>query len=97
MHDRLESREPFMASIVKPPARRPNKGSIPTTTRPLETEWLLKNAEKYDGQWVAIEDDHLYSHGADAVEVFERAKKLGAKSPLIIHVQKDPELPWAGW
>ena len=87
-----------MASIIKPPTQpAKNNEVVPTATRPLETEWLLKNAEEYDGQWVAIEDNHLYSHGTNAVEVFELAKNLGAKSPLIVQVHKGPELPWGGW
>jgi hypothetical protein len=86
-----------MASIVKPDTPSPRKSRVPTTTRALETEWLREHSEEYEGQWVAIVDDHLYSHGTNAVEVLQRARALGAKSPLIIQIHKGPELPFGGW
>jgi Family of unknown function (DUF5678) len=86
-----------MASIVKPETPSPRKSRVATTTRPLETEWLREHSEEYEGQWVAIVDDHLYSHGTNAVEVLQRARALGAKSPLIVRVPHGPELPSGGW
>jgi hypothetical protein len=86
-----------IASIVKPDTPSDRKSRVPTTTRPLETEWLREHSEEYEGQWVAIVDDHLYSHGTNAVEVLQRAKALGAKSPLIVRVPHGPELPSGGW
>ena len=86
-----------MASIVKSDTPAPRKNRVPTATRPLETEWLHRNSDKYKGQWVAIVDDRLYSHGTSALEVFESAKAQGAKSPLVVHIPSEPELPWGGW
>ena len=86
-----------MASLTKADTPTRKQRRVPTATRQVETDWLREHAKKYEGQWVAIVDDHLYSHGTNAVEVLRRARELGAKSPLIIQIHKGPELPWAGW
>jgi hypothetical protein len=86
-----------MASLTKPDTPAAHKSGVPTTTRQLETEWLRKHSEEYEGQWVAIVDDHLYSHGTNAVEVLQRAEALGAESPLVVRIPHGPVLPSGGW
>jgi len=86
-----------MASIVKPPVQPANQDVVPTTTRPLETEWLLKNSKDYKGQWVVLDGDRLISHGQTAREVFDVARALGLCAPYVIHIPSGQDLPFGGW
>ena len=75
-----------------PPGEPPRYNS-----REAEQEWLTQHEREYAGQWVALEGNVLLSHGADAVEVRDAARKITSKTPLFVHISKEPQLPSAGW
>lgn len=58
--------------------------------------WIDLHKEEYDGQWVCLYGDQLIAHGFDGLEVFEKAKALGIKSPFLERI-KAFELPFGGW
>jgi len=62
-----------------------------------EMQWLVEHRHEYAGQWVALDGDKLLSHGADAHEVFEAARRTGVKLPLFVHIEPADELPFGGW
>jgi hypothetical protein len=67
----------------------------------LEQKWLTENREKYAGQWVALVGDNLLSHGEDARAVYaearEKAAEFGDALPLVVLMEKEPDLPFGGW
>ena len=70
----------------------------PASDRTKEHTWLEGHAAEYAGQWVALHEDALLSHGENASEVLERAWSQGVEVPLLIHVPPaEPELAFGGW
>ena len=69
----------------------------PINHRYAEMEWLIQHENEYRGSWVALEGSELIAHGPCAEEVFDTARKLGFKSPLLHHIPKEPQLPFGGW
>jgi predicted DNA-binding antitoxin AbrB/MazE fold protein len=66
-------------------------------SRKAEQDWLRQHEREYAGQWVALEGSVLLSHGSDAIEVRDAARKMTSKTPLFVHISKEPALPSAGW
>ena len=69
----------------------------PFNTRQREREWLHVNGPRYAGQWVAIEGDKLISNGENAKAVLQQARAAGVPHPLLMHIPKEPPLPFGGW
>ena len=66
--------------------------------RVKERTWLDRNAVDYAGRWVALHNDTLLSHGANAREVLEKAWSQGVEAPYLIHIPPaEVELPFGGW
>ena len=69
-----------------------------TSHRAKERTWLESHAGEYAGEWIALHEDTLLSHGANASEVLERAWSQGVEAPLLLHVPPaEPELAFGGW
>lgn len=52
--------------------------------------FMEANLDKYKGEWVAICDDKIVSHGEDVKEVFKIAKeKFPNKKPLLSKVPSE--------
>jgi predicted DNA-binding antitoxin AbrB/MazE fold protein len=65
--------------------------------RHREREWLHLNGPRYAGLWVAIEGDKLVGHGESAKAVLQQARAEGVLHPLVMHIPKEPPLPFGGW
>jgi predicted DNA-binding antitoxin AbrB/MazE fold protein len=65
--------------------------------RRREQEWLRVNGPHYPGQWVAIEGDQLVSQGDSAKAVLQQARAKGIPHPIVMHIPKEPPLPFGGW
>jgi len=53
---------------------------------------LLKNGEKYHGQYVAtksFKDNKVVSYGSDPSKVFNEAKEKGVKAPVVFYIPKE--------
>ncbi|CAN5190056.1 hypothetical protein BH20ACI1_BH20ACI1_15830 [soil metagenome] len=59
-------------------------------------QWVEKNKEEYDGQFVLLEGDDLIAHGTNPKELYETARNKGIKIPFVKRV-KAKELPFGGW
>jgi len=66
-------------------------------TREREQEWLRLNGPRYPGEWVAIEGDQLVGRGESAKAVLLQARAAGIPHPLVMHIPKEPPLPFGGW
>lgn len=70
----------------------------PSSERAKERSWLDIHAVEYAGQWVALHEDILLSHGIHSKEVLEMAWSQGVEVPYLIHVPScEPKLPFGGW
>ncbi len=78
-----------------------DKSKTPDALYALEQKWLTENREKYAGQWVALVGDNLLSHGTDAKAVYQeahqKAAEFGDALPLVVLMEKEPDLPFGGW
>lgn len=52
-----------------------------------DRQWLADHRDEYAGQWVAIEDGQLISHGANAKAVHQAAKDAGHPDALLVLVE----------
>lgn len=77
---------------VKPKNRSTDYGRIiatglPVRDRSQEREWLAKNRDEYDGQYVALDGDKLVAHGENHLEVAKKSRELGCQDALILFVE----------
>lgn len=56
-----------------------------------DRQWLRDHRQEYAGQWVAIKDGHLISHGPDGRAVIRAAREAGYPDALITLVEPEPE------
>jgi hypothetical protein len=58
----------------------------------MATRVFLKDGKKYGGKYVAtrsFKNKKILCAGTDPVKVVEKAKKMGAKDPVLIFVPKE--------
>ncbi len=56
---------------------------------------LVNDADKYSGKYVAtrsFKNKRVISSGTDPLKVYNRAKRLGAKEPVIVYIPKKDEV-----
>jgi len=63
----------------------------------LEMQWLSQHRHEYAGQYVALDEDRLVSHGFDGREVYRQAQDAGVKHPFMAHIEPADALPFLGW
>jgi hypothetical protein len=83
----------------KPKKRSTDYGKIIATGLPVrdfsrEHDWLAKNRDEYDGQYVALDGDTLLAHGENGKEVAAKVKELGIKSAYIVLVEGSNRPPF---
>jgi len=61
-----------------------------------EFKWLTENRSRYAHRWVALEGDDLLAVGESAAEVFA-AIAGHPGTPLVIQVEPEEEIHFAGW
>ena len=78
---------------------REGQGSQAHVNRSAKSlRWLHENREKYSGQWVALDGDHLIASGTTAKEVYSKAKAEGVEIPFVeLVTQQEPEPFTGGW
>lgn len=61
-------------------------------------QWLAAHQAEFVGQWVALDGDHLISHGPDALEVDAQARAAGIEKPFVVRIaEPEPKFFYAGW
>jgi hypothetical protein len=53
-------------------------------------KWLREHRREYAGQWVALKDGQLISHGPAAKEVFAAARSAGHPDAMVSLVEPEP-------
>ena len=81
--------------------RLPVEGRIIATDLPIrdfsrEHDWLAKNRDEYDGQYVALDGDTLLAHSENGQEVVAKVKELNLKSVFMVFVEGSDALPFIG-
>ena len=71
--------------------------NLPIKDRSREVEWLKKNRDEYAGQWVALSGDSLIASGDDLKQVAETARHQGVPDALMMRVESNDALPFAGF
>ena len=59
-----------------------------------DRQWLADHRDEYAGQWVALEDGQLISHGSNAKEVHQAAKDAGHLDALLVLVEASNAPPF---
>lgn len=75
-------------------SRRPPRYAYPPSR---EQDWIVRNGAQYKGEWVALDGDRLVCHGQDALEVYDYARAQGMRSPSVVRIPSEEQLPWGGW
>jgi len=66
----------------------------PVRDRSREYEWLARHRDEYANQWVALDGDHLVSHGADFKLVIDEARRQGKPDALMIFAEPSTAPPF---
>jgi predicted DNA-binding protein len=67
---------------------------LPVRDFSREHDWLEKNRDEYDGQYVALDGDKIVAHNADSRKVAAKVKKLGLKSVYLVYVEGSQRPPF---
>jgi plasmid stability protein len=70
---------------------------LPVKERSREAEWLRAHRDEYAGQWVALDGDRLIASGDDLKQVAKTARRLGMPDALMLRVETNDSLPFAGF
>ena len=81
----------------RPSASRRDRAFGHDASQEAERHWLVDNRSKYVGRWVALSGDQLLATGANASEVYTRARALDVAMPFVAYIDPEDHLPFAGW
>jgi hypothetical protein len=70
---------------------------FPSKTFDLEYSWLREHAGEYAGEWVALDEDRLISHGTDVRQVHAAAQAAGVEYPYLLQIDPADAVPFGGW
>lgn len=59
-----------------------------------DRQWLKEHCDEYAGQWVALKNGQLISHGKDHLAVYRAAKAAGHPDALMELVEPSDALPF---
>lgn len=59
-----------------------------------DQQWLAEHCDEYAGQWVALKNGQLISHGNDHLAVYRAAKAAGHSDALMELVEPSDALPF---
>jgi len=71
--------------------------NLPIKDRTSEIEWLQKHRDEYAGQWIALDGERLIASGDDLKQVVSAARRLGVPDALMMRVEPNDALPFAGF
>ncbi len=71
--------------------------NLPIKDRASEVEWLQKHRDEYAGQWIALDGEKLIASGDDLKQVVSTARRLGVPGALMMRVEPNDALPFAGF
>ena len=71
--------------------------NLPIKDRTREVGWLKKHRDEYAGQWIALDGEKLIASGDDLKQVVSTARRLGVPDALMMRVEPNDALPFAGF
>jgi plasmid stability protein len=71
--------------------------NLPIKDSASEVEWLQKHRDEYAGQWIALDGEKLIASGDDLKQVVSTARRLGVPDALMMRVEPNDALPFAGF
>lgn len=71
--------------------------NLPIKDRASEVAWLQKHRDEYAGQWIALDGENLIASGDDLKQVVSTARRLGVPDALMMRVEPNDALPFAGF
>ncbi len=83
-------RELRRTGVFSPPRveqARPRPAAVQPIDCTRELRWLAEHRDEYAGQWVALDGDRLLSHGPNAREVYQAARRSGVEIPVVVQVE----------
>jgi predicted DNA-binding antitoxin AbrB/MazE fold protein len=84
-------------TIEEKPARLTWESAEPVNERHQELRWLAKESGPYAGEWVALDGPRLIAHGEKLADVSAAAVTAGIIEPFFARVQREKDVPFAGW
>lgn len=89
-HDQLQIIQRVAQSLEH--AQQPAKSHVavrPASLRDfsVDRQWLAEHRDEYAGQWVALENGQLISHGPSAKEVHQTALDGGHPEALLVLIE----------
>lgn len=97
---RIEERLTTMANgeaqrpEVSPPSGRISARAAKLRDFTADRQWLADHRDEYAGQWVALKNGRLISHGANAKEVHQAAQDAGHSDALLVLVEPSDAPPF---
>ena len=82
LEEKLNDKPPkpnFIAKIIAT--------DVPERDFSRENDWLEKNRDEYDGQWVALDGDKLIAADFDGKKVAEKVRELGINGAYVVFVE----------
>lgn len=78
---------------------QPINGAAPVRPASLrdfsaDRQWLAEHRDEYAGQWVALDNGQLVSHGPHAKEVHQTAQAAGHPEALLVLVEPSDAPPF---
>jgi Family of unknown function (DUF5678) len=94
LEEKLTPKEQNGASAQPP---RVLASNLPIKDRAREVEWLKEHRDEYAGQWVALNGEELIASGDYLKQVVSTARRLGVPDALMMRVEPNDALPFAGF
>ena len=57
--------------------------------REASDHWLKSHRDEYIGKWVALKDGTLMASGDDGKTVYDQARAVGVRCPLLLHLVRE--------
>lgn len=94
LEEKLKSEDQQNGSSALPRVLDKN---LPIKDPSREAHWFQEHRHEYAGQWVALEGEKLIASGEDLKQVANAARRLGAPGALMVRVEPNDSLPFAGF
>jgi hypothetical protein len=89
----LEDKQRLRQWLTEEELRLAGQNGADVTPSALHRE---REAE-YAGQWLALDGDHLLSHGEDPHKVRAEARAMGVETPFVVFAEDSSEFFTGGW
>ena len=97
LEDKQRLRQWLIEEELKLAVQSGADGAQSALHREREMQWLTEHEAEYAGQWLALDGDHLLSHGEDPHKVRAEARAMGVETPFVVFSENPDEFFTGGW